>query len=161
MSFQICIKTNKTLQQLATEIQRLCSLPPFSENAFSGEPYCQFEMLGMLILIQRSDEEERDPEVRDFPFSFNLQMSFTDHNLDTDEMEYHLQPYYAQLLSFNLGLDTAYPEKKQVDQNWQVRYRFCRKNPEWRSDLLFGEKGWQPAIIENPPSTWRALFPMF
>src|SRR5260370_31492023 len=60
MSFQICIKTDKSLQQLATEIRNLFSLPPFQQNTFSGDEYCQFEMLGMLLLIHRADEEDRD-----------------------------------------------------------------------------------------------------
>ena len=107
MSFQICIKTDKSLQQLATEIRDLFSLPPFRQNSLSGEPYCQFEMLGMLILIHRADEEDREPEVMDYPYCFDLQMSFADHELDTDSMEYRLQPYYAQMLSFQLGFDTA------------------------------------------------------
>src|ERR1700726_4521642 len=125
MSFQIWINTDKPLQQLATEIRSLFSLPPFSP--FSGEPYCQFEMLGMLVLIHRADEEDRDPEVIDYPYCFDLQMSFVDHELNTDDMEYRLQPYYAQLLSFQLGLNTAYHEKQKVDQRWQIRYHFCAK----------------------------------
>jgi len=56
MSFQICIKTDKSLQQLATEIRNLLSLPSFKQDSFAGEPYCQFEMLGMLILIHQADE---------------------------------------------------------------------------------------------------------
>jgi len=63
MSFQICIKTEKSLQQLTTEIRNLFSLPPFRQNSFAGEPYCQFEMFGLLILIHKSEEEDRVPEV--------------------------------------------------------------------------------------------------
>src|SRR5579863_9253779 len=111
MSFQICIKTDKSLQQLANEMCRLFSLPLYQHNTSMGEPYCQFEMLGMVLLIHKTDEEDRDPEVMDYPFSFDLQMSFTDHELNTDDMEYRLQPYFAQLLSFQLGLDVAYHEK--------------------------------------------------
>ena len=81
MSFQICIKTEKSLQQLATDIRNLFSLPPFQQNSFSGEEYCQFEMLGMLILIHRAEEEDCDPEVMDYPYCFDLQMSFADHEL--------------------------------------------------------------------------------
>ncbi len=74
MSFQICIKTDKSLQQLATEIRNLFSLPPFRQNSFSGEPYCQFEMIGMLILIHRENpgssvmpvEEEYLSEIQRF-----------------------------------------------------------------------------------------------
>src|SRR6266481_621353 len=118
MSFQICIKTDKSLQQLTAEIRNLFSLPPFRQNSSSGEQYCQFEMLGMLILIHRADEEDRDrdPEVMDYPYCFDLQMSFADHELDTDSMEYRLQPYYAQLLSFQLGLEIAYHEKQKADR---------------------------------------------
>jgi len=100
MSFQICIKTDKSLQQLATDICNLFSLPPYRQISFSDEPYCQFEMLGMLILLHRADEEDRDPEVKAFNYCFDIQMSFADHELDTDTMEYTLQPYYAQLVSF-------------------------------------------------------------
>src|SRR6516164_11268844 len=81
MSFQICIKTDKSLQQLATEICNLFSLPPFRQVSFSSEPYCQFEMLGLLVLLHRADEEDREPEVKDFNYCFDLQMSFVDHNL--------------------------------------------------------------------------------
>ncbi|HLI68197.1 MAG TPA: hypothetical protein VKV19_00440 [Ktedonobacteraceae bacterium] len=161
MSFQICIKTEKSLHQLATEIRKLLSLPPFQETAFSGEPYCQFEMLGMLILIHQVDKEERDPEVKQYPYSFDLQLSFSDHELDTDSMEYHLQPYYAQLLSFQLGIETAYREQKKGEHGWQIRYRFCRKNPRWNSNILFGEPGWQPAVIEAQPSQWRSMQAIF
>src|SRR5260370_10741897 len=112
MSFQICIKTDKSLQQLATEIRNLFSLPPFRQNTFSGEPYCQFEMLGMLILIHLADEEDRDPEVMKYQYRFDLQTSFTDHELDTDDMEYNLQPYLAQLLSFRLHVGSANLERK-------------------------------------------------
>jgi hypothetical protein len=161
MSFQICIKTDKSLQQLATEIRNLFSLPPFRQNSFSDEPYCQFEMLGMLLLIHRADEEDRDPEVVDYPYSFDLQMSFADHELNTDDMEYCLQPYYAQLLSFQLGLDIAYKEKQRKERGWKIRYHYCCKNPKWNESILFGEPGWEPAVIQMPPSPWRSMHPVF
>ncbi|GAC1465818.1 MAG: hypothetical protein PVS3B3_32010 [Ktedonobacteraceae bacterium] len=161
MSFQICIKTEKALQQLATEIRDLFSLPPFKEQAFSGEAYCQFDMLGMFILIHHADEEDRDPEVIRYPYCFDLQMSFTDHELNTDDMEYRLQPYYAQLLTFQLGLDTAYHEKQKVGQFWQVRYNFLRKNPKWKETILYGEEGWEPAVLVAQPSAWRSMHPVF
>ena len=161
MSFQICIKTEKSLQQLATEVRNLFSLPPFKQSSFSGEPYCQFEVLGLLLLIHWADEEDRDPEVMHYPYCFDLQMSFADHELDTDSVEYRLQPYYAQLLSFQLGLDTAFHEKKKVDRAWQIRYRFCSKNPKWNPTVLYGEPGWQPAVLEAPPSPWRSMHPVF
>jgi hypothetical protein len=161
MSFQICIKTEKSLQQLATEVRNLFSLPPFKQSSFSGEPYCQFEVLGLLILIHRADEEDRDPEVMHYPYCFDLQMSFADHELDTDSVEYRLQPYYAQLLSFQLGLDTAFHEKQKVDRAWRIRYRFCSKNPKWNPTVLYGEPGWQPSVLEAPPSPWRSMHPVF
>jgi hypothetical protein len=161
MSFQICIKTDKPLLQLSTEIRNLFSLPPFRQDTFSGEPYCQFEMLGMLILIHLADEEDRDPEVMHYPYCFDLQMAFADHELDTDSMEYNLQPYFAQLLSFRLGLDTAYHEKRKVNDKWHIRYRFCSKNTQWNASILYGEPGWQPAVIEAPPSSWRTMHPVF
>ncbi len=161
MSFQICMKTDKTLQQLATEIRDLLSLPPFSESTFAGEPYCQFEMFGMLVLIHRTDEEDRDPEVATYPYSLDLQMSFTDHELDTDTMEYRLQPYYAQLLTFTLGVETAYHEKQKIGGQWQVRYQFLSKNPRWDGSTLYGEKGWQPAVLFASPSPWRTMHPVF
>ena|SRR5579864_2681143 len=157
MSFQICIKTEKSLQQLATEIRSLFSLPPFKLNSSSGESYCQFEVLGMLILIHKADEEDLDPEVMHYPYRFDLQMSFADHELDTDSVEYRLQPYYAQLLCFHLGLDTAYHEKQKVEKAWKIRYRFCSKNPKWNASVLYGEPGWEPAISEVAPSPWRAM----
>lgn len=161
MSFQICINTDKSLHQLATEVRKLLSLPPFQETSFSGESYCQFEMLGMLILIHLVDEEDRDPEVRRYPYSLDLQMSFSDHELDTDTMEYQLQPYYAQLLSFHLGVETAYREQHQGERGWQIRYHFCRKNHKWNGTILFGEPGWEPAVIETPPGHWRGIHPLF
>jgi len=159
MSFQICINTDKSLHQLATEIRKLLSLPPF--QATPGESYCQFEMLGMTLLIHQVDEEDRDPEVRRYPYSLDLQMSFSDHELDTDTMEYHLQPYYAQLLSFHLGVETAYREQKKGERMWQIRYHFCRKNYKWNGTILFGEAGWEPAVFEASPSPWRSMLPLF
>lgn len=161
MSFQICIKTDKSLHQLATEIRNLFSLPPFRENTFSGEEYCQFEMLGMLILIHRADEEDRDPEVMSYPYCFDLQMAFADHELDTDSMEYTLQPYYAQLLSFQLSLDTAYHEKQREGRAWKIRYHYCHKNPKWSGSILYGEPGWERAVLEMSPSAWRSMHPVF
>src|SRR6266849_5313424 len=67
MSFQICIKTEKNLEQLVSEIRDLFSLPSFKQGSFSGESYCQFEVLGLLILIHRAEEEDRDPEVMQYP----------------------------------------------------------------------------------------------
>ena len=141
MSFRICVKTEKSLQQLATEMRDLFSLPPFKQSSFSGESYCQFEMLGLLILIHPAEQEEGDPEVMDYPYCFDMQMSFADHELDTDDMEYRLQPYYAELLSYQLGIDTAYREKQKVDRSWKVRYHFCSKNPKWNRSILYGEPG--------------------
>ena len=161
MSFQICIKTDKTLQQLAMEIRDLLSLPPFSEAAFAGELYCQFEMFGMLVLIHQTDEEDREPEVMKYSYSFDLQMSFTDHELDTDMLEYRLQPYYAQLLTFKLGVDTAYHEKQKSGRHWQIRYQFLSKNPHWDGSILYGEDGWEPAVIVASPSSWRSMHPVF
>jgi glucose-6-phosphate 1-dehydrogenase len=160
MSFQICIKTEKSLQQLATEMRDLFSLPPFKQSSFSGESYCQFEMLGLLILIHPA-EEDRDLEVMDYPYCFDMQVSFADHELDTDDMEYRLQPYYAELLSFQLGIDTAYHEKQKVDHAWKIRYHFCSKNPKWNRSILYGEPGWQPAVLRSTPSPWRSMRPMF
>jgi len=160
MSFQICIKTNKSLQQLATEIRDLLALPPFKHNAFVGEPYCQFEMLGMLLLITRVEGEDREPEVFDYAYSFDMQMTFTDNDIDTDALEYGLQPYYAQLLAFRLGVDTAYIEKQKAGIHWKVRYRFYCKNPRWNEDILYGEPGWEPAVKVGPHSQWRAQLPL-
>jgi hypothetical protein len=96
-----------------------------------------------------------------YPYCFDLQMSFVEHELDADSMEYSLQPYYAQLLCFHLGLDTAYQEKRKVERSWHIRYRFCSKNPEWNANILYGEPGWVPAIIESAPSPWRSMRPVF
>ncbi len=159
MSFQICINTDKSLHQLATEIRKLLSLPPFQGTP--GESYCQFEMLGMTLLVHQVDEEDREPEVKRYAYSLDLQMSFSDHELDTDTMEYHLQPYYAQLLSFYLGVETAYREQKKGERTWQVRYHFCRKNRQWNGTILFGETGWQPAVFEATPGPWRNMLPLF
>jgi len=161
MPFQICINTDKSLHQLATEIRKLLALPPFQETAFSGEPYCQFEMLGMLLLIHQVDEAERDPEVKRFPYQFDMQFSFNEHELDTDEMEYQLQPYYAHLLSFHLGVETAYSEKKKEGRGWIMRYHFCHKNQKWNSAVLFGEPGWEPAVIKASPTQWRKVHFVF
>ncbi len=160
MSFQICIKTDKTLQQLTTDICTLFSLPPSRRNSAAGESYYQFEMLGMLILVHAADEEIRDPEVASYPYSFDLQLSFADHELDTDDMEYRLQPYYAQLLTFHLGVETAYHEKQKVGRHWQIRYQFCRKNSHWDGSVLYGEPGWEPAVIVGTPSSWRTMHPL-
>jgi hypothetical protein len=161
MSFQICIKTEKSLHQLATELRNIFALPSFKQSSFSGESYCQFEMLGMLILIHQAEEEDRDPEVLDYPYRFDLQMSFVDHALDTDDMEYRLQPYYAELLSFQLGLDTAYQERQKTGRAWQIRYHFCSKNPRWNGSILYGEPGWEPAVTRSTPSPWRSMHPVF
>lgn len=160
MSFQICINTDKPLHQLATEMRKLLFLPPFQETSSPDESYCQFEMLGMTLLLRQVDAEERDPEVKQYPYSFALQMAFSDHQLDTDIMEYHLQPYYAQLLSFKLGVETAYREQKKGERAWKIRYHFCRKNNKWDGSLLFGEAGWEPAVFEEPPSPWRGMLPL-
>lgn len=160
MSFQICIKTEKSLHQLATELRDFFSLPPFKQSSFSDESYCQFEVLGMLILIHPA-EEDHDPEVSDYPYCLDLQMSFVDHELDTDAMEYHLQPYYAELLSFQFGLDTAYHEKQKTGRAWLIRYHFCSKNPKWNASVLYGEPGWEPAVTRSTPSPWRSMRPIF
>lgn len=161
MSFQICIKTDKSLQQLATEMRDLLSLPSFKQDSFAGDAYCQFEMLGMLILLHRADEEDRDAEVADYPYCFDLQMSFVDHELDTDDMEYRLQSYYAQLLSFRLGVETAYHEKQKIGHHWRIRYCFCGKNPKWNPSILYGEEGWEPAVVAVPHGPWRTMHPLF
>src|SRR5260370_36966421 len=135
MSFQICIQTDKSLQQLATEIRNLFSLPPFRQNTFSGEPYCQFEMLGMLILVHLADEEDRDPGVMNYPCRFELQMSFTDHELNTDDVEYNLQPYFAHLLSFQLGGETSYQEKRKVSSAGQKVYSDFRTTPKLKDTM--------------------------
>src|SRR5437763_15313255 len=76
-------------------------------------------------------------------------------------MQYTSQPYYAQLLSFQLGLDTAYHEKQKTERAWKLRYCYCHKNPKWNDSILFGEPGWQPAVIQMPPSPWRSMHPVF
>lgn len=157
MSFQVYIKTTKSLHQLTSEIQQLLSLPSFTEDAFAGEPYCQFEMFGMQILLHRTDEDEREPEVADFPYCMDLQMAFTENELDTDTLEYNLQPYYAHLLTFHLGVETVYHEKRKVGPHWQVRYHHCHKNPRWNGSILYGEDGWEPAVLQKPPTSWRSL----
>ncbi len=149
MSFRICVKTEKSLQQLASEMRDLFSLPPFKQSSFSGEPYCQFETLGLLMLIHPAEQEDDDPEVIDYPYCFDMQMSFAD------------QPYYAELLSFQLGIDTAYHEKQKVGHSWRIRYHFCSKNLKWNGNILFGEPGWQPAILRAAPSPWRSMRSMF
>ena len=160
MSFQVCMKTEKTLSQLATEIRDLLSLPSYKRDAFAGEPYYQFEMFGILVLIQQAEEEERDPEVKNYPYIFVLEMSFTEHELDTDAIEYQLQPYYAQLLAFRLGIETACYEKKRVGQHWQIRYNYYSKSPTWNGNVLFGEPGWTPAVLTASPSQWRSVQPL-
>ncbi|HEY6287787.1 MAG TPA: hypothetical protein VIX20_19125, partial [Ktedonobacteraceae bacterium] len=78
-----------------------------------------------------------------------------------DTMEYTLQPYYAQLLSFQFGLDTAYHEKQKTERAWKIRYHYCHKNPKWNNSILFGEPGWVPAVIQMQPSPWRSMHPVF
>ena len=154
MSFQICIKTDKSLECLAEEIRNMFALPPFK---LDRGPYYQFEMLGMLVFIHRIAEEDRDPEVSNYPYGFDLQMSFTDHQLDTDAMEYQLQPYYAQFIASRLCVETACHERKKIGPHWQIRYCFYRKNPEWNAATLFGEPGWEPAVITHTASPWRII----
>ncbi len=159
MSLQICLKTEKSLQQLATEICNILSLPSFKLDSFDNEPYCQFDMLGMLVLLRYTDEDERDPEVKNYSYAFDLQMSFLDATLDTDMVEYTLQPYYAQLLAFRLGIETACYEKKKVGPHWQIRYCYYCRNPKWNETILFGEPGWEPALIVSTPHAWRIVHP--
>src|SRR6266852_9053044 len=154
MSLHICINTDKSLHQLATEIRKLLSLPPFQETI--DVSYCQFEMLGFMAVVRKLDDEDREPEVRHFPFSFDMQLTFGDHELDTDMMEYQLQPYYAQLLTFHLGVETAYREQKKTERSWQVRFHFCRKNQNWTGSLLFGEAGYEPSVLDVTPGSWRS-----
>lgn len=161
MPFHICIKTDKPLPQLASEMSRLLSLPQFREDSSAGEPYVQFEIFGMSLMLHRLDVEDRDPEVMQYQYGFDMQFSFLEHALDTEDMEYRLQPYYAQLLCFHLGLETAHLEKQKVERKWQIRYRFYSKNPQWKPDILFGETGWQPAVTEHQPSAWRFMHPIF
>jgi hypothetical protein len=157
MSARIYIKTEKSLQSLAEELRDLFALPPFILDMQAEERYCQFDMLGMLVFIHQLAEEDRDREVANYPYSFDLQMSFTEHELDTDAVEYQLQPYYAQLLAFQLNVETACYEKKRVGPHWQIRYCFYRKNPKWNTMVLFGEPGWEPAVISSPAGPWRTM----
>ncbi|HLZ61191.1 MAG TPA: hypothetical protein VKR06_29930 [Ktedonosporobacter sp.] len=170
MSFQIWMKTEKPLQQLASEIRDLFALPTFKHHTLAGESYCQFEVFGMLLIIRQPDEEPhnpevdeepRDSEVLDYPYSLDMHLSFTDHELDTDTMEYTLQPYYAQFLAFHLGIKTACLQKKKMGNHWQIRYNFYCKNPNWKPSLLYGEDGWKPAVITDMPSPWRSMLPEF
>ena len=157
MSSQISIKTDKSLQQLATEIREIFSLPPSKEASFAGAPYYQFDMLGMLVLIHWVEDEDRAPEVKDYAYSLDMQMSFTEHELDTDEMEYAFQPYYAQLLTFHLGVETACCEKQKMGPDWKVRYCYYCKNARWNGEILYGEPGWEPAVKKQTPSQWRTM----
>jgi hypothetical protein len=161
MSLHIHIRTDKSLQQLAIEIRELLSLPPFKLNSSSEEHYCQFEMLGMVILLHTPEIEEHDPEVKDFPYAFDLQMSFEDLELDIDTLAYTLQPYYAQLLAFRLDVETACFEKKKVGPHWQIRYCFYRRNPRWNENILYGEPSWEPAVQVSIPGTWRTVHHRF
>lgn len=162
MSFQIWMKTNKSLQQLATEIRDILALPQFKQQSFAGESYCQFQMFGMHLFIRRSDEEmEQDPEVKGYAYSLDMEMSFIDHELDTDFIEQALQPYYAQLLTFHLGIETACREQKKVGNGWQIRYNFYCKNPKWTGSVLYGEDGWEPAVNVASPGPWRSMLPRF
>jgi hypothetical protein len=161
MSLQICIRTDKSLDQLATEIRDLFSLPPFKVDALSDEPYYQFEMLGMFIMLRRSEEDERDTEVKNYPYVFDLQASFEEHELDTDTMVYTLQSYYAQLLAFRLGVETACYEKKKLGPHWQIRYCCYSKNPRWKGDTLYGETNWEPAVLAGLLGTWRTVRRLF
>jgi hypothetical protein len=161
MSLQICIRTDKSLDQLAMEIRDLFSLPPFKVDALAEEPYYQFDMLGLFIMLRRSEEDERDPEVKEYPYVFDVQASFEDHDLDTDAMIYSLQPYYAQLLTFRLGVETACYEKKKLGPHWQIRYCCYSKNPRWNGNVLYGESGWEPAVLVGAPSVWRTVRRLF
>jgi hypothetical protein len=161
MSLHINIRTDKSLQQLAIEIRDLLSLPPFKLDSSSEVPYCQFEMLEMCILLHKSEIEERDPEVKDFPYAFDLQLSFEDLELDIDTIAYTLQPYYAQLLAFRLGVETACFEKKKMGPHWQIRYCFYRRNPRWNENILYGEPGWEPAVQVSVLGTWRTVQHLF
>ena len=157
MPFQICMKTDKTLQQLAAEIRDLFALPPYTFDSHTEEPYCQFEMLGMLLFVRQSDEESQDQEVRDYPYCLDMQLSFTEWNSDNDQLEYNLQPYYAQLLAFRLGVDTACYEKKRIGERWKIHYHYYTRNTDWSADRLFDEPGYVPAIQEEAPSDWRPM----
>jgi hypothetical protein len=166
MAFQVWIKTDKSLQQLASEIRALFSLPPFKPHALTKEPYYQFEVLGMDIFIREPDEEPRDPdveeeprdpEVMNYPYSLNIHTTFTEHELDTDTLEDSVQPYYAHLLAFHLNVKTACSEKKKIGNRWHIRYNIYCKNPRWDGSILYGEPGWEPAVHCDPVGSWRSL----
>src|SRR5690349_17883556 len=97
MPFQICIKTDKTLQQLATDVLDLVSLHSYERDPHPDEPYCQCEVLGMILLTRHYDEDSREPERLDYSYCLDLQLSFIECDLYTDTAEYNLQPYRAQL----------------------------------------------------------------
>lgn len=160
MPTSICIKTDLSLLHLAIEIQKLLALPPFSIAHSADTSYYQFEMFGWLVFLHALEEDERASEVRDFPYSFSLQAAFQDH-IDTDLLVDRLLPYYAQLLSFHLDVETAAQEKQKLGPHWQVRYAFYRKNPHWQEHILFGEEGWQPAVQQIATTPWRAMHPFW
>src|SRR5579875_2991279 len=83
MSFQVFIKTEKSLHQLASEIGTHLSLPPFKRQRTRDALYYQFEMLGMLVILHYLEEEDRAPEVLNYPYVFTLELTFTEHDLDT------------------------------------------------------------------------------
>src|SRR5258708_38084309 len=111
----------------------------------------------MDILSDLGEEEDRDPEVMNYPYCFDLQMSFTDHELDTADMEYNLQPNFAQLLSFQLDVETAYHEKKKVSRASQKCYHYCHKNPKCNASILYGEPGRPPTAMQTPSSPGRSM----
>jgi len=161
MSFKICIKRRNLCNNSPQEVRNLFSLPPFKQSSFSGEPYCQFEVLGLLILIHRADEEDRDPEVMHYPYCFDLQMSFCRSRLDTDSVEYRLQPYYAQLLSFQLGLDTAFTKKQKVNRACRYATASVQKILNGTQPFCMESLGGSQRCSKAPPSPWRSMHPVF
>ncbi|RDJ93501.1 hypothetical protein B4Q13_21485, partial [Lacticaseibacillus rhamnosus] len=60
-----------------------------------------------------------------------LLRGYRDH-VDTQIKFRHRQDHtYAELLCFQLGLETAYHEKQKADRAWKIRYHCCSKNPRW------------------------------
>src|SRR2546430_9289500 len=63
----------------------------------------------------------------------------------------------VQTCALPICLDPAYHEKQKTDRAWKIRYHYCHKNPKWNASILFGEPGWEPAVIQMQPSSWRSM----
>ncbi len=101
----------------------------------AGATNYQAQGMGFKGVLYANAGDLQDPEFGDYPLALEITSIFADVELDPIDLEGMLAEYFARLLAFDLGLETAAAILVEEREDAEVlEIRAFNRNTQYRSD---------------------------